>query len=37
MAMKPLAVTAYTMSNALGRGIAASLAALRYVSVSRFQ
>ena len=29
MAMKPLAVTAYTMSNALGRGIAASLAALR--------
>ncbi|MBE2294257.1 MAG: beta-ketoacyl-[acyl-carrier-protein] synthase family protein [Phycisphaerales bacterium] len=27
--MKPLAVTAYTMSNALGRGVAASLAALR--------
>lgn len=29
MAIKPLAITAYTVSNALGRGVAASLAALR--------
>ncbi len=29
MAIKPLAVTAYTVTNALGRGIAASLTALR--------
>ncbi|MCB1770694.1 MAG: beta-ketoacyl-[acyl-carrier-protein] synthase II, partial [Candidatus Competibacteraceae bacterium] len=29
MAIKPLAVTACTMTNALGRGMAASLAALR--------
>jgi len=29
MAIKPLAITAYTVTNALGRGVAASLAALR--------